>query len=148
MPAWHDIKKWQSLRDGSACPICLQGQPNDVLVEFATSWITGGSLAPLPGYVCVVSKRHVVEPFELPKAERAAFWEEAMKAAEAVKGLFHPVKINYQIHGNTIPHLHLHIFPRFQDDPYAKAPTSPWQNSLFTRTPQELERIRQALENK
>jgi diadenosine tetraphosphate (Ap4A) HIT family hydrolase len=63
-----------------------------------------------------VAKRHVREPFELPVPERARFWEEAMHAAEVLAGLFKPVKMNYEIHGNTIPHLHMHLYPRMPSD--------------------------------
>ncbi|MGB6535125.1 MAG: hypothetical protein WBF58_04100 [Xanthobacteraceae bacterium] len=30
--------------------------------------------------------------------------------------------MNYEIHGNTIPHLHLHIFPRYRGDPFEGRP--------------------------
>ena len=67
----------------SDCPVCARGYPLDVLAEFPTTWVTGGIQAPLPGYACVVAKRHVVEPFELGETERIAFWEDAMRAARA-----------------------------------------------------------------
>lgn len=37
-----------------------------------------------------------------------------MEAAGALAELLKPVKMNYQIHANTIPHLHLHLYPRFR----------------------------------
>lgn len=45
-----------------------------------------------------------------------------MLAARTVSELFRPMKMNYEIHGNTIPHLHLHLYPRFADDPYVGGP--------------------------
>ena len=33
------------------------------------------------------------------------------------------VKMNYEVHGNTIPHLHMHFFPRYPGDPFEGAPT-------------------------
>ncbi len=32
------------------------------------------------------------------------------------------MKINDEIHGNAEPHLHLHLFPRYLDDPFPGAP--------------------------
>ena len=29
-----------------------------------------------------------------------------------------PTKMNYEIHGNTIPHLHMHLFPRTAGEVY------------------------------
>ncbi len=93
----------------SDCPICVRGYPLDVLAEFPTTWVTDGIEAPLPGYACVVAKRHVAEPFELGEAERVAFWEDSMCTARALARLFKPRTMNYEIHGNTIPHLHMGV---------------------------------------
>jgi len=143
--AWDDVTRWEELQKPSSCPICLEG-PRDVLTAFQATWITAGVSAPLPGYACVVSKRHVVEPFELPADELAAFWEEAMVAARVLQRLFDPAKLNYEIHGNTIPHLHLHIFPRYAGDPFVGGPIDP-RGASFERSCDELKRIKQALES-
>lgn len=131
-------------QERESCPICIRGTPLDVLADFPATWITGGTEAPLPGYVCVVSKHHVVEPFELPAFESAAFWADVMLAAAVVNQLCRPAKINYEIHGNTIPHLHLHLFPRFAGDPYEGGPVDPRQTS-FQRTADDLDRLRSDL---
>ena len=81
------------------CPICANGGPLDVVAETGTIWITAQVDAPLPGYACVVSKRHVTEPFELPMPELLAFWQEAMFAARTLDELYQPTKMNYEIHG-------------------------------------------------
>lgn len=126
------------------CPICERGAPLDVVAEHDTVWATAGEEAPLPAYVCVVAKHHVVEPFELPERELEAFWREAMHVARVLAELVHPTKMNYEIHGNTIPHLHMHLFPRFSGDPYVGGPIDP-AKAVFTRTREELDRLQQAL---
>lgn len=80
------------------------------------TWITTEPTPREPGYVCVVAKRHAVEPFELPTDERSAFWEDALAAAACVADLYRPAKLNYEIHGNTIPHLHMHVIPRYRGE--------------------------------
>jgi len=140
---WDDSSRWEELKKPGACPICLAGRPSDVLVELRATWITAGSNAPLPGYVCVVSKHHVVEPFELPEGDRRAFWDEAMVAARVLERLFSPRKLNYEIHGNTIPHLHMHLFPRYVGDPFVGGPID-FRQTGFSLTRVELERMRDA----
>lgn len=142
--SWDNAARWDALCDGSACPICVRGEPRDVLVELKATWVTGGEEAPLPGYVCVVSKRHVVEPFQLSATERVTFWEEAMEVSQAIADRLRPIKMNYEIHGNTIPHLHLHLFPRTQGDPYVGGPIDP-RVASFRRTSEELDRIARAI---
>jgi diadenosine tetraphosphate (Ap4A) HIT family hydrolase len=140
---WREPARWRELTSESSCPICQRGRPADVLAELQTSWATGGPDAPLPGYVCIVAKRHVVEPWELPDSERSAFWEDAVAAGRAVASAVDATKMNYEIHGNTIPHLHMHLFPRFRGDPYEGRALD--GHARFQRSPQELERLAEAL---
>lgn len=120
-----------------SCVICQQGRPANVLCELATVWVTGGRLAPLPGYVCVVAKRHVREPYELSPDESAAFWTSALFTAQTIASLLSPRKMNYEIHGNTLPHLHMHLFPRFDGDPFEGRPID-WRSRIFERTHEDL----------
>lgn len=141
---WGDPSKWEEHKRRESCAICARGEPLDVLAEFPESWVTAGEEAPLPGYACVVSKHHVVEPFHLSSDDSAAFWKDAMLAAQALDRLFDPAKMNYEIHGNTIPHLHLHLFPRFSGDPFVGGPIDP-REPRFRRTEDDLARMREAL---
>lgn len=141
-PGWSDYERWSALRDGSAWPIC-HGGPRDVIATLSASWTTLPPLTPLPGYVCLVSRRHVVEPFELPPDERLRFWEDVNQVAAAIDATFSPVKLNYEIHGNTLPHLHLHLFPRQRGDRFEGRPIDGAE--ARPRTDEEVAAIRRAL---
>ena len=143
MPAWEDPDRWQAICDPAGCPICADG-PQDVLLELDSTWVTAPVHAALPGYACVVSKQHVVEPWELPD-RGAAFWADAMQVAEALKTHVDAVKMNYEIHGNTIPHLHLHLYPRFRGDPH-EGLTIDGRSTVFERSPDDLQRVPQRAE--
>jgi diadenosine tetraphosphate (Ap4A) HIT family hydrolase len=140
---WRDSAAWARLAAAEGCPICTRGRPLGVLVEMRASWATGQPDAALPGYVCIVSKSHAVEPFELPDQERAAFFDDAMRAGQAVVSVTGAVKMNYAIYGNTIPHVHMHLFPRYPDDPYRGVHVAA-QHS-FHRTREELGRLAEAI---
>jgi len=73
---------------------------------------------PLPGYVFVTSKKHAVEPFDLSVDDQRWFWTDAMLVARGVTDVLSPTKMNYEIHGNTIRHLRMHLFPRTAGDVY------------------------------
>jgi diadenosine tetraphosphate (Ap4A) HIT family hydrolase len=128
----------------SECPICDRGDPLDVIAELESVWITAARMAPLPGYVCVVAKWHAEEPYELPREQRLLFWEEAMHVAEAVAQTIRPKKMNYEIHGNTIPHLHMHLFPRFDGDPFEGGPIDA-AHLEFSRTAAERQALARAI---
>jgi diadenosine tetraphosphate (Ap4A) HIT family hydrolase len=110
-----------------------------------STWVTAPRQAPLPGYVCVVSKIHVVEPFELRGEARRQFWDDVSSVAEAIQRATQSPKVNYEIHGNTIPHLHLHVYPRFPGDPYEGAPIDPKAGHVFSRSDEDLGRLRSAI---
>jgi diadenosine tetraphosphate (Ap4A) HIT family hydrolase len=144
--AWADPVRWRELLTSDGCPICIADEPNDVIAELPTTWVTAGHQAPLPGYACVVSKHHVVEPYQLPDPERVAFWDEAMRTARALAEFTGAVKMNYGIHGNVIPHLHLHLWPRFVDDPYDTAGVIPAGVASFIRSKEDLGRMAGAIQ--
>jgi len=102
--------------------MCRAGRPLGVIAESPDTWIASWEHVTCRGYACIIAKRHVVEPFELDADERAGFFSDVAAVARAVDDLFRPVKLNYEIHGNTIPHLHLNLFPRYVGDPFEGVP--------------------------
>ncbi len=66
------------------------------------------------GYV--ISKTHIVDFEEMPPKEMEGFMREVQLVSKALKRITGAIKINYEIHGNTGPHLHCHLFPRYLDD--------------------------------
>jgi diadenosine tetraphosphate (Ap4A) HIT family hydrolase len=69
-----------------------------------------------PGYTFVISKEHVTELFHLDREARATVIEEVASTAAALYKLFKPDKINYELLGNMVPHMHWHLAPRFRTD--------------------------------
>ena len=140
---WRDPIEWEARRSEATCPVCRGGRPPDTLVELDATWVISPARAALPGYACLISKRHANEPFDLPEADRAAFWDETNRVAAALDRHLSPVKINYEIHGNTIPHLHMHLFPRQVGDRFEGRPID--GSDQVDRTDAELAAVRDAL---
>jgi diadenosine tetraphosphate (Ap4A) HIT family hydrolase len=67
-----------------------------------------------------------------------------MLVARALNDELRPTKMNYEIHGNTVPHLHLHLYPRSARDPFVDKPID-GSARLFERSPQDLDRLRGAI---
>jgi diadenosine tetraphosphate (Ap4A) HIT family hydrolase len=141
---WSDGEEWERRRQPDGCVICRSGGPLDVIAETSACWISAPAEAPLPGYLCVTSKTHVNEPFELPADQQNAFWQDSMTVARALAAALTPIKMNYEIHGNTLPHLHLHLFPRAVDDPYVGGPIDPGRGSVH-RTEEDVAALRDAV---
>jgi diadenosine tetraphosphate (Ap4A) HIT family hydrolase len=125
MSVWNDERRWAELVSGAACPICVQGEPRDVAAKLEASWVTMQEAAPVRGYVCLVSRRLAVELHDLTEDEAAAFMHDARRVSRAVAAATGAVKLNYEIHGNTLPHLHMHFFPRYRGDQFEGHPINP-----------------------
>lgn len=125
MSAWNNRATWTSLIDGSGCPICVRGEPHDIIASLGASWVTMPEAAPVKGYVCVVAKVHAVELHDLDQATSSAFMRDLQRTSAAVTQATGAIKLNYEIHGNTIPHLHMHIYPRFAGDAFEGKPIDP-----------------------
>lgn len=105
------------------CPLCWK---IETIEEFGASeliWRFPHSVALLgmwqfyQGYCLLVSRRHAVELTELPPDERRAYFDEMCLLAQAIQTCYRPHKLNYEVLGNQVPHLHWHLFPRYLDDP-------------------------------
>lgn len=127
MAAWGDAEAWQDLVSGRACPICLAGGPTHVVAELDGCWLTmGADAAPaLPGTCALFHQRHVVELHELSAQEGARFMSAVQRVTALLLQASGALKINYEIYGNTIPHLHMHFFPRYRCDPFEDGPIDP-----------------------
>ena len=63
---------------------------------------------------CVVAYRtHVNELFELPDSELISFTRDVARAAKAIKAACQPNKINYGAYSDKLPHLHMHLVPKY-----------------------------------
>ena len=76
----------------------------------------------LKGICYLITREHDVELFDLEDEVLLGFMKEAQVAARVLKEVTGSFKINYEMHGNTAPHLQLHLFPRYLDDPFPDSP--------------------------
>jgi diadenosine tetraphosphate (Ap4A) HIT family hydrolase len=123
---WPDA--FYARRRGVQCPFCEQGRPDETLhgVRFFAGSVVDAYLqraAIQRGYSVVVWRgRHVVEPTELAPDEAALFWMELLRVGRALIDCLEPVKLNYNVLGNSVPHLHAHVIPRYAVDPRPEWP--------------------------
>ncbi len=140
---------WDERMAGRGCPICaaLGRGDNDYWVavltgEFAEVYLERRSR--LPGYCIVVWRHgHIAEPTDLGPEQACGYWEEVLAVGRAVREQFDPVKVNYLTLGNTVPHLHTHVVPRYRDDPAPGGPIG-WEEIFSSDPAPEAELRRQA----
>jgi diadenosine tetraphosphate (Ap4A) HIT family hydrolase len=102
------------------CVFCRKLQnlpPDDVVWRFPHGVALLGPWQFYHGYCILISQRHATELSGLDDAERRAYLDEMCLLARAVELSCRPHKLNYELLGNQVPHLHWHLFPRYRDDP-------------------------------
>lgn len=70
-----------------------------------------------PGYCLMFTKNHHTELFHLDRESRQGLMEEVSRVAAVLSACFRADKINYELLGNMVPHIHWHLIPRKVDDP-------------------------------
>jgi diadenosine tetraphosphate (Ap4A) HIT family hydrolase len=113
------------------------------IAELPSGYAVLGDNQQIPGYTLFLSRICAPELHELPREQRAAFLHDMSRVAEAMFRAFQPRKLNYELLGNSVAHLHWHLFPRYEDDPNPQWPV--WNNEAWRnaprRTPSEPERL-------
>ncbi len=101
------------------------------------------------GWTVVVFRRHATELFQLAPTERMQLMEEVTLVAKTLAQVFDARKINYELLGNQLPHIHWHLIPRLATDPAPLEPVWRVQHEPIQPAVQELqariEQIKDAL---
>ena len=117
---WAD--RFYDLKRGDGCPLCAEGRPDETdhgirffAGELTDAYLFRGGVQRGLSHV-YFRGRHVVEPTELSADEAKQFFAELLHVGRAIERVFEPVKMNYDILGNSVPHLHVHVIPRYAED--------------------------------
>jgi len=74
-----------------------------------------------PGHLLILPKKHFENIYEIPADLGAHIMATAVLMAKAIKERLSPdglnlIQSNQEAAGQTIPHFHIHIVPRYKDD--------------------------------
>lgn len=102
------------------CPFCTLPSERIAEENLHAVWIYDG-FPVSPGHSLIIPKRHVGSFFDATSEERLAMLELLDKAKVAVTKERSPDAFNIGINdgaaaGQTVPHLHLHLIPRYNGD--------------------------------
>ena len=91
-----------------------------------------------PGWTLLVLSRHATELWELAANERHALIDGVAALGQALAGVYDARKLNYELLGNELPHIHWHLVPRRADDPAPRRPV--WTHAHEARVLSAAER--------
>jgi len=116
----------------SSCKACLGSWPREghFIADLGLSKAYLHDDQFFPGWTLVVLKHHATELFHLSSAERIQLMEEVSLVARSLAQVYEARKINYELLGNQLPHIHWHLIPRLTDDPAPLKPVWVVQHDL------------------
>ena len=103
----------------NSCFYCEENEKrNSIMIKIAelqwsTVFLNRNQI--LPGRCIVAYKEHKTEYFQLNSEANAGFFAEVSLTAQAIKNIFNPDKINYATYGDLVPHVHVHLVPKYKD---------------------------------
>jgi diadenosine tetraphosphate (Ap4A) HIT family hydrolase len=107
-----------SLSDAMPCPFC---SPDDIVLRNDLAYVRFDKHPVTPGHCLIVPFRHVADFFTTTAEERQAMLALAESAKQMLDRDFVPRGYNLGINvgevaGQTVPHVHLHLIPRYPGD--------------------------------
>lgn len=102
-------------------PFLELNEQRELLFETATAFSIFDKFPVSKGHTLVIPKRVVSNYFDLTFREQSALWFMVNKIKIYLEGNFNPDGFNVGINineaaGQTVPHIHIHIIPRYNGD--------------------------------
>ncbi|MGX4600083.1 HIT family protein [Faecalimicrobium sp. JNUCC 81] len=104
------MKEWQKNRIESA----KNGTNPMLMIETNGGFAVFGDTQFLPGYCVLLPKKNVFSLNDLSLKERETFLVDLSILGDAIIEVCNPIRINYDVLGNTDKFLHGHVFPRYE----------------------------------
>ena len=103
------------------CAFCDGSQGHLILEEMWLVFAMADKFPVSPGHTLVIPRRHCSDYFFLTSEEQAACWDLVNNMKLILDRQYHPDGYNIGINnlpaaGQTIPHVHIHLIPRYQGD--------------------------------
>ena len=103
------------------CPFCSPGSDREIVAETAIVYSVYDKYPVSKGHVLIIPKRHCDDYFELTTEEQSACWKMVNGLKVILTQKYHPDGYNIGINvnqaaGQTIPHVHIHLIPRYKGD--------------------------------
>ena len=96
---------------------CRSGTNPCTIARVHSGWVVLGAAQFLRGYSLLLPDPVVPDLNALSKESRSVLLQEMTIVGDALLTITDAIRINYEILGNLEPALHLHVFPRYNDEP-------------------------------
>lgn len=107
--------------ENNTCPFCHPDSEREIIAESATAYAIYDGFPVSPGHALIIPKKHCDDYFSLSFREQSACWFLLNEVKEIITKKYKPDGFNIGINiredaGQTIPHVHVHLIPRYTGD--------------------------------
>jgi len=112
-----------------SCPLCT---PQNENIIFQNDFLRVILVDEIPGYIRIITQKHIREFSDLSNEEAVKLTLLTKQIEKIMINTLHPDKINIASLGNMVPHMHIHIIPRYENDPW-------WPGAAFCEKQREFD---------
>lgn len=103
------------------CRFCINKPGRRIMIEGQYGFAAYDRHPASEGHFLVIPYRHFPDYFDISDEEREELWRLVVEGKKIVDEKYHPDGYNIGINvgkwaGQSIPHLHIHVIPRYQGD--------------------------------
>jgi diadenosine tetraphosphate (Ap4A) HIT family hydrolase len=132
-----------ALAEGEECRFCLTKPGRRIMIEGKFGFAAWDRHPASPGHFLVMPYRHFSDYFDITDEEREELWRLVAEGKKMADEKYSPDGYNIGINvgqwaGQSIPHLHIHVIPRYKGDvenPKGGVRGVIPQNKLYTFNP-------------
>ena len=126
------------------CPLC-EAKNEDII--YKDSFLRVILVDEIPGYIRIITNKHIKEFSELSDEEAINLSLTVKKIEKVMIKFLNPDKINIVTLGNMVPHLHIHIIPRYINDPWWPEATFCEKQREFSYPPFDKKKFKEEIRN-
>jgi diadenosine tetraphosphate (Ap4A) HIT family hydrolase len=109
------------LKNNLKCPFCNPDPSREIIAKSSLVYSIYDSFPVNKGHALIIPKRHCANYFELTREEQFACWSLLNEVKNMIEQKYIPDGFNVGINinqaaGQTIPHVHIHLIPRYVGD--------------------------------
>jgi ATP adenylyltransferase len=103
------------------CPFCNLDPDRQIIKDHLGTTAILDKYPVSLGHALVIPQRHCADYFQLTQNEKQSCWQMVDDVKEILVQKYHPDGFNIGINinetaGQTIPHVHIHVIPRYHGD--------------------------------
>jgi len=107
--------------NGTDCPFCNPSSSQELITESAMTYAIYDKFPVSQGHSLIIPKKHEADYFHLSDNIRTSCWIMINRVKRILEERYKPDGFNIGINigedaGQTIPHVHIHLIPRYKGD--------------------------------